>query len=208
MSQYLASDGNQEMRSSLMDSNDRKDDWVNRKWKTFCQLVLLIIDTPLDIPSVLVSLQKNEYNSQIEELLKERNDKYQMLTKIGVAYTKLCFLSLVALFILIVIGYIIEYIVKDSKWYLPMLTLSAIPIAISPVYWYKKLCLKNYLHKLDDYIHILEIYYSNVITPDYKSAIIGAYLLRNHARKLSLSMDLTPSKKKYSQTYKQSIQEQ
>lgn len=196
-------DDNLDSNSSSIEKSKHKKKWLKRKMNTFCQFVQLILDTPLDIPSVHVHFQMGVNDGQIEKLLTERNEKYHMLIKIGNAYTRLCFLSLVALLILMILGHVIDFISEYSRWYLPILSISAIPIAISPVYWYKKHCLKNYLLKLDDYIYILEIYSSNVISTEYKSAIIGAYLLRNHSRKLRLLMDLTPTKKKNSQKFMQ-----
>lgn len=163
--------------------------------KSLGQLIRVILDMPLNLPPVFVSLDADKSKVEISKLMEERNNKYQMLTDIGNAYTTLCIISILILVLLIVLGYIFGNVDKDDNWYVIVLALSVLPLAISPIYWYKKYCLKEYVCDLDDYIHLIELHECPYIYKDYKSAIISEFFLRRHSKKPQITIDLTPNKK-------------
>lgn len=170
---------------------------MKRAWVYFWQLVRLIIDTPLNIPSVLVSFDSDKNKIEILDLMNERSEKYKMLTDIGKAYTCLCILSITLLASLIIIGYVLQYSKNGNHWFIPTMAFSALPLAISPIYWYKKYCLKEFVRDIDDYIHLIELHDISEINSEYKSAIISVYFLRRHSKKTQITIDLTPYNEKY-----------
>lgn len=170
--------------------------WMKRAWSIFLQLVRLIIDTPLNIPCVLVSFDSDKSQIDIIDLMNERSEKYKMLTDIGKAYTCLCILSITLLASLIIIGYVLQYSKDGNHWLIPTMAFSALPLAISPIYWYKKYCLKEFVRDLDDYIHLIELHESSEINREYKSAIVSEYFLRRHSKKTQITIDLSPYRRK------------
>lgn len=166
--------------------------WVMRTWDIFWQLVRLIIDTPLNIPCVLVSFDSNKSKNDIIILMNERSDKYKMLTDIGKAYTYLCILSIILLASLAIIGYVFQFPNNGNRWFILAMAFSALPLAISPIYWYKKYCLKEFIRDLDDYIHLIELHANSEICKEHKSTIISEYFLRRHSNKTWITIDLTP----------------
>ena len=166
--------------------------WVMRICGIFGQLVRLIIDTPLNIPCVLVSFDSNKSKNDIIILMNERIDKYKMLTDIGNAYTHLCILSIILLASLTIIGYVFQIPNNGNRWFIPAMAFSALPIAISPIYWYKKYCLKEFIRDLDDYIHLIELHANSEICKEHKSTIISEYFLHRHSNKTRITIDLTP----------------
>ena len=166
--------------------------WVKCVW----QLMRLIIDMPINIPSVLVPLDgEKSKDGDIRTLMNERSAKYKMLTDIGNAYASLCILSLVLLAVLLIIVYVFKCIDENNRWLIPVMAISVLPLAISPVYWYKQYCMKEYIRDLDDYIHLIELHNSSNINSDYKSAIMSEYFLRRHSKKTKIIIDLTPNRK-------------
>lgn len=174
-----------------------KECWLKRTGNGLWQLVRLIIDTPINIPSVLVSFNCDKSNAEVLELMDERNSKYKKLVEIGNAYTSLCILSIFLLLVLIVIGYVLRSFEDNNLWFIVAMAISALPLAITPVYWYKKYCLKEYIRDLDDYFHLIELQTCSNIHPEYKSAIISEYFLRRHTKRALVTIDLTPYKRKH-----------
>lgn len=170
--------------------------WLKSWFKSVWQLIRVIIDMPINIPSVLVPLDvdKNKDN-EINSLMNERGARYNMLTTIGNAYTSLCILSIVLLAVLVIIVYVLKCIDENNRWLIPVMAISVLPLAISPVYWYKKYCLEEYIRDLDDYIHLIELHFTSNINSEYKSAIISEYFLRRHSKKAKIIIDLTPNRK-------------
>lgn len=170
--------------------------WLKRWVKSVWQLIRLIIDMPINIPSVLVPLDVDmSKDNEIKTLMNERSTKYKMLTDIGSAYTNLCILSIVLLAVLLIIVYVLKCIDENNRWLIFVMAISVLPLAISPVYWYKKYCFKEYIRDLDDYIHLIELHFSSNINSEYKSAIICEYFLRRHSKKAKIIIDLTPNRK-------------
>ena len=61
--------------------------WLMHWGKSAWQLIRLIIDMPINIPSVLVPLDgDNSKDDNMRTLMNERSVKYKMLTDIGNAY--------------------------------------------------------------------------------------------------------------------------
>ena len=173
-----------------------KECWFKRTGKRLWLLVRLIIDTPINIPSVLVSFDCDKNNVEVLKLMDERTSKYKKLTEIGNAYTSLCILSITLLVVLIGIGYYLRCWEDNNHWFIVTIAVSVLPLAITPLYWYKKYCLKEYIRDLDDYIHLIELHSSHNICPEYKSMIISEYLLRRHSKKTRITVDLTPNKRR------------
>ena len=170
--------------------------WLVHWGKSVWQLIRVIIDMPINIPSVLVPLDGDKgMDDEIKTLMNERSTKYKMLTEIGNAYTSLCILSIVLLAVLLIIVYVLKCIDESNRWLIPVMAISVLPLAISPVYWYKKYCLKEYIRDLDDYIHLIELHSSTNINFEYKSTIISEYFLRRHSKKAKIIIDLTPNRK-------------
>lgn len=185
-----------EKRDTPIDKNKQSECLFIRMGRGLWQLVQLIIDTPLDIPSVLFRLDPDNNEAEILNLINERSEKYRSLVNIGIAYTTLCILSLVALFILVIVGYVFNNPDKIDNWLVPSLAFSAIPLVVSPIYWYKKYCLKEYIRNLDNCIRLIELYHSTEINSEYKSAIIGEYFLRKHSKNTKIIIDLSPNKRR------------
>lgn len=164
--------------------------------KSVWQLIRLIIDMPINIPSVLISLDSDKSkDGDIRALMNERSTKYKMLTDIGNAYASLCIISLLLLVVLLIIVYVLKCIDENSRWLIPVIAISVLPLAISPIYWYKQHCLKEFIRDLDDYIHLIELHFSSNINSDYKSAIMSEYFLRRHSKKAKIIIDLTPNRR-------------
>lgn len=174
-----------------------KECWLKRTGNGLWQLVRLIIDTPINIPSVLVSFGCDKNNVEVMELMDERNSKYKKLVEIGNAYTSLCILSISLLVVLIITGYGLRCFAENNLWFVVAIAISALPLAITPVYWYKQYCLKEYIRDLDDYIHLIELQSCSNIHPEYMSAIISEYFLRRHTKRAQVTIDLTPHKRKH-----------
>lgn len=173
-----------------------KDCWLKHWVKSVWQLIRLIIDIPINIPSVLVSIDSEKsMDDEIKTLMNERSTKYKMLTNIGNAYTSLCILSIVLLAVLLIIIYVLKCIDENNRWIIPVMAITVLPLAISPVYWYKQYCLKEYIRDLDDYIHLIELHFSSNIDSEYKSVIISEYFLHRHSKKAKIIIDLTPNRK-------------
>lgn len=170
--------------------------WLSRTSKDLWQLVRLIIDTPINIPSLMVSLASDDNKVEILKLMDERRLKFKMLNQIGNAYTSLCILSFFLLVVLVIIGYGLGFWAEYDHWLILTMAVSALPLVISPLYWYKMYLFKEYIRDLDDYIHLIELHSSSEINSEYKSAIIGEYFLRRHTKKTHVTIDLTPNKRK------------
>lgn len=170
--------------------------WLMHWGKSVWQLIRLIIDMPINIPSVLIPLNSDKSkDGDIIALMNERSTKYKMLTDIGNAYASLCIISLLLLVVLLIIVYVLKCIDENSRWLIPVIAISVLPIAISPIYWYKQYCLKEFIRDLDDYIHLIELHSSSNINSDYKSAIMSEYFLRRHSKKAKIIIDLTPNRR-------------
>lgn len=170
--------------------------WLMHWGKSAWQLIRLIIDMPINIPSVLVPLDgDNSKDDNMRTLMNERSVKYKMLTDIGNAYASLCILSIFLLAVLLIIVYVLKCIDENSRWLIPVIAISVLPLAISPIYWYKQHCLKEFIRDLDDYIHLIELHFSSNINSDYKSAIMSEYFLRRHSKKAKIIIDLTPNRR-------------
>lgn len=189
--------GNMDISAPSIKNVIPKESWLKCTGKGLWQLVRLIIDTPINIPSVLVSFDSEKNNAEVLKLMDERNLKYKKLIEIGNAYTSLCILSFSLLVVLIVIGYGLKFLEDNNLWFLVAMAISTLPLAITPVYWYKKYCLKEYIRDLDDFIHLIEIQKCSSIHPEYKSAIISEYFLRRHTKRAQVAIDLTPYKRKH-----------